>query len=250
MVAAVLAQASVQAATLIGNVNTAPASSVNLTTDGTLDWSIWNTTSATGVASPVAPTNKMASSPGIISTVGSISGGTLRGSAITSTETFSYSNGTSPTTLSPAVTQGSIFESAVGSAGKGLTLTLQGDTNALRAVDIWATGFDGTGTMTATLNGTTPVVLMSQAYGVNSLEAPTLFTLTYQTNSNSDVLNISYNLTNTGTNTGSSHVSIQAVAVSLAAVPEPSQVMLGMFGLVALMMRRRRREVFYARRSS
>jgi hypothetical protein len=231
-------QSGTTAATLFGSVNPTPPSTVNLTTDGTLDWAVWNVTSTTGVAGPVAPTNKMASSPGIISTITSISGGNLRGSTTTSSETFSYTNGTSPTTLSPAVTQGSLFESTLAQANTGLKLTLQGDTNALRTVDIWATGFDGTGTMTATLNGATPVVLTSQAYNTTAPEAATLFTFTYKPDSASDTLNLSYALTGVGG--ASSHISIQAVAVSPSAVPEPSRMMLAVMGVVLMGMRRRR----------
>jgi len=230
------------AATLMGSV-VSPDSSVvaDLTAEGGLDWKVWNVASGTPVASPVAATATLSGSPNFISTIASISptaDKTLRGSTTTSTQLFSYSNGTTAPITAQHID--SIFSNALGTVGAGLQLTVQGDTNAERTVYVWATGFDASGTMTATVtDGTTTAstfTFLPQSY--TTPEAPTLFTIQFKPDTPTQFLNLQYVMT--AESSGSSHVAIQAVAVGLSTTPEPSRVMLGLVGLMMMGMRRKR----------
>jgi hypothetical protein len=221
------------AATLTGSVNTAPGPA-NLTTEGTLDWAIWNYSASTSALS-IAPSNEKSGSLGLISDISAATTGGVRGGN-PGTQTFTYSNGTSPVSQSNA-TLGLVFDTNLDAIGEGVQLTVTGDPLTLEVVNIWATGFDGVGTLTATLNGAAPITLFSQTYS-NSLKPPTLFTLNFQPNLGTDLLTVRYTLSTNGAATNS-HVGIQAVTVSN--VPEPSTAV-ALIGGVGLLLAFRRRQ--------
>jgi len=247
-----LLASSATAATLSGFVAASSSSSLgtgplnaNLTGTGGIDWALWNDVSNSAVSS-FAPTNWKASDPlGLhsvnitpVPVVGQSASNTVRGSSSTTTTTFSYTDGTSPTSASG--TSGLVFNNDLNFSGTGIQLQIKGDPAQLLQLDIWAGGFAATGNLTVTLPNATPVTLTSQAYSSIAPKDATLFTLFYQPDSASDLLTIAYTASNTTTN---GHVAIQAV--SIAAVPEPATATL-ILGTLALGGFSRRRKVIAA----
>jgi hypothetical protein len=218
-------------ALLLGSVDTAPPAPADLTAAGTLDWAIWGTTSTTASATK-APVNDKSGGT-ILGSLSEVTGGNLRG-GIASTQTFSYSDGTSPSSQT-GVTFGLIFPVTLDSVGNGVQLSVAGDPAVQRIIRIWGSGTQGVGTLTASLNGAPDVVLVSQTYG--GTKTPTLFTINYQPDAPGDVLTVRYVLSTDGGG-GNSHVGFQAAAIS--AVPEPATAMLLLGGAGILVMRRRR----------
>jgi MYXO-CTERM domain-containing protein len=128
------------------------------------------------------------------------------------TQTYTYSNGNSPTTLTNSILGGIINSSL--SLNQGVQLNITGNPSQVYTVNIWGTGVNATGTMTATLNGTSPVSLTSQAFTTRVADQ---FTFSFQPDSVSDLLNIKF--VTTATSGISPFVGIQAVAIAPAAAP-------------------------------
>lgn len=241
-----LATGPMEAAVLSGTVNTSPGSTVNLSTDGGLNWALWSVTSDTLTSTTTnsrASTNHKSGGPaeggaGYISGISAVGGTSqVRGSTSLPAITYTYSDGSSPASLSPAAKQGTIFNSKFDdTTGVGLSLTVTGDPSQLYRVNVWATGYSGVGQITATLNNATEVQLLSQTF--DNTKQPVLFTFEFQPDSAADLLHLSYILhTDGGLN--SSHIEIQAVTVTV--IPEPSSLAVaGLFGGLALVRRRRR----------
>lgn len=232
---------SLSAATLSGSVNTAPGSVTNLTTGGTTNWAIWNYSSTTTLAS-VSPSNTRAGAPGsaaipgFISDITAATTGNVRGGT-NGTMTFNYSNGNPAVATSGSSPIGLVFDTDLDTPNQGVKLSVTGAPLASYRVDVWATGYDGTGRMTASLANATTLTLDSQAYAFS--KDPTLFSFIFTPDSASDTLNLSYTLLTNGTATNISHVGIQAVTVTL--IPEPSSAMAMIGGLAMLGFVRRRR---------
>jgi len=245
--------AAIHGAVLTGSVNTDPGhltseTAVDLTASGTRNWVAWDFRSGDGTAPTRAPSNTIgpALAPGTASYVSGLTGvggatGNLQGSGTLGATFFTYSNGVDPTSLSPAVKIGTAFNSTLDTTGTGMSFTVTGDPSQLYRVSVWATGFNGQGTLTASLNGATSLPLVTQTF-VNG-KAPVLFTIDFQPDSATDLLNLSYLLTTdtangSGTTGKNSHVAIQAVTVE--AIPEPSAAMVlaGALGLLGLRRRR------------
>ena len=232
-----------EGAVLAGNVSTATGS-VDLTAIGTISWAVWNY-GAGNTGTSLVPSNRNSGAPtvgnaGFISSIGRVGGVSpnVRGGNA-SLLTFNYNNGASTLTFSG--TSGMVFPSNLDSTNQGTALSITGNTGQVYQVSVWAGGFAGQGRMTASLTGATDVVLDSQVYNdVDSgagAKGATLFTYTFQPNSATDTLNLSYVLLSES-GVGNSHVGISAVAVAL--VPEPSSfALVAAFGALGLMRRRR-----------
>lgn len=220
------------AALLSGAVNTTPPSPANLTNIGALDWAIWAATdTAAGSSRPVV--NQKSGGAGVFSAI-TPSGGTQVRGGITSSQGFTWTDGVSPATGTNDATLGLIFNNTLDTLNNGVQFTVDGSTATERQVQIWGSGTNGTGTLTASLTGASNVVLVSQAY---STKTPTLFTINFRPDNASDKLTIRYVLTNdSGTN---AHVGIQAAAI--ANVPEPAMGAAGLMLAGGLLMRRRGR---------
>lgn len=240
------------AAVLTGSVNTAPGhatagTAIDLTATGTTNWAAWDIQTNASPTNPRSPTNTFASalSPGTagyISELSAVGGNELiQGSSTVGSAFFNYSNGVSPVSLPAPAKFGTAFNTSLDSAGTGLSFVVVGDPQNLYRVSVWATGFNGQGTLIASLNGATSLELVSQTF-VNG-KAPVLFTFDFQPENASDWLNLTYTLTTdtangTGTTGSNSHVAIQAVTV--AVIPEASTAMTLLGGLVMLGFTRRR----------
>ena len=238
LAAPVLAWASnASAVVLTGSVSVPSATpAANLTTEGEIDWALWNITSA-GTATSLAPTNTKAGGPGLFSSITVVSDDspakTLVRGGIASNKTFSYSDGTSPTSQSD-ITSGLVFPSSLDNIGEGVQFTITGNPGVEQVVKIWASGTNGSGRFTASVNGASDLVLDGPTYGGKT---PTLFTLNFRPDNVGDLLTVKYALLNDGSS-GNSHVGFQAVAVS---VPEPATgaaLFLGAGGLLGFRRRR------------
>lgn len=221
------------AATLTGSVSTIPPAVVNLTTEGTADWAIWDyQTSATGTSG--APSNRKAGGALIGNMTAAL--GTPRG--ITGTATppnYNYTNGTSPVSATN-VSIGAVTDTSVNVLGSGYRLSITGTPAVPETVIVYTSLFNATGTFTATLNGATTYT-NSTPTSANSVRQAAVYSLTFQPNTAGDLLQISYtvNSLNTG---GNSNLDLQAVTV---AVPEPGSAALLCAGGLVLLRRRSRR---------
>ena len=223
---------SASAATLSGSVTTSVSSPVNLTNEGPVDWAIWDYTAAAQGTSG-APSNRKLGGTAI----GNMSAvvGTPRGITGTfSPPTYTYTNGTSPASATAAAI-GAITDTSVNVVGSGWRLSVTGDPLTTETVKLYVAGFNGTGTLTATLNGATTYTDSSRVYG--GTRSGALYALTFKPDSASDVLQVSYVLQSVS-GSGNANVDLQAVAV---AVPEPAGLGLLAIGAVGTLRRRQRR---------
>jgi len=226
--------ASASAAFLTVTVDTAPPAA-NLTNEGTSDWVIYD--SAATATTSISPTNTKSGSS-ILNTAALTAvtvGNSVRGTGTKGSQTFTYNNGTSPAAQTAAIIA-EVFDSTLDVAGTGVKFSVGGDPLITRTLKVWATGFNGQGTLTATLPGVSNQFALSQLYTASKV--PTLFTITYQPDSAADQLGISYVMTtDSGGAATNSHVGIQAVTLS---VPEPTAAVTLLGGLGMLLKRRRR----------
>ncbi|WAC19120.1 PEP-CTERM sorting domain-containing protein [Luteolibacter sp. SL250] len=250
-----LLPAAAHGVVLSGSVDTAPGhttsgTAVDLTASGTTNWAIWDFQSGADAATTRAPSNTLGTpvAPGTAGYISGLTGispeggtGNLQGSGTLGATFFTYSNGADPGSLSPPLKIGTAFSSTLDLEGTGMGFTVTGDPSQLYRVSIWAVGFNGQGTLTASLNGATSLPLVTQTF-INA-KAPVLFTIEFQPDSATDLLHLSYILTTdtpngSGTTGKNSHVAIQAVTVE--AIPEPSAALalLGAFGLAGIRRRR------------
>lgn len=215
---------SAQAAVLTGLSNTNPATGVNLTTTGSLDWAVWTIAGTSGAGPSLAPNNTKSGGPVIFSGITPVNGGVnVRGYG-SATQTFTYTDGTSPASLTGG-TLGLAANSVLDEVGTGVALSITGNPSQTYEINIWTAGYNAIGELTATLDGATPVVLSSRSWGTT--KTPSLFTITFRPDEVTDLLNLSFVLaTDSGAN---AHVGIQAISVT--AVPEPSAGVLVLGGL-------------------
>lgn len=236
---------SAMASTLFGSIggtSTGGALNANLTTTGTLDWALWNDTDGTSIGS-AAPVNWKSGDPlGLknvnitpIAVNGQPSSAFVRGSSLTTTTTFSYTDGASPASASGA-TPGMVFNADLAFAGAGVQLQIKGDPTHLLQLDIWAGGFSSTGSLTLTLPGTAPLTLTSQPYSGTTPKDATLYTVFYQPDSASDLLTLAYTVTAPSTN---GHVGFQAISISTVPEPATGTLLLGTLAFCGFSRRRR-----------
>jgi len=226
---------SASGATLSGSLTTSVASPVDLTAMGTVDWATWDYRAGSAGTNGVASNRKLG---GTAIGVATALKGTPRG--ITGTipapaPAYSYTDGTSPTTLSNTLI-GALTDTSVNVVGSGVRLTVAGDPTRPRTVNVYLSGFNGVGAFTATLNGATQYFNDGVSY-VNSIRTPALYTLTFQPDSAADLLTIQYEVESLSGG-GNANMDLQAVAVS---VPEPGVISAVGLGAVGLMRRSRRR---------
>jgi hypothetical protein len=220
-------------------VDTLVTTPVNLTTQGSSDWAYWAPAAATALTPPVAPTDdKLGAS--IISGLNIVGGTSLRGSATAATtERYTWTDGTNPTTGTNASLAGLIFNSDLGTSasGKGLSLTITGDPAVSRTVNLYLGGFAATGNLLVTLNGATSITDTTQVFANSSPKQMVVYTLHFQPNSVSDLLSVQWTASGI-TDITNGHVGAQAVAVS---VPEPGTIGFAFVGFAGLLARRRPR---------
>jgi hypothetical protein len=211
---------------------------VDLTAQGNLDWAYWNII-GTG-ANPLPPTNEKATGV-LIGSLSATGGGGVRGpgaSTTITTQNYSFSDGTSPTTATNVTLGGLAFNTNLGASavGKGVSLSIVGTPAADEFVTLYFGGFGAVGTLTATLAGATTVTQPSQAFATGDKQLE-VYTLRFRPDSLTDTLTVNYSTASTSDANG--HVGVQAVTVSN--VPEPAAVGLGGAAVAGLLVRRSRR---------
>jgi MprA protease rhombosortase-interaction domain-containing protein len=232
--AAALAGGSARAALLTGAVDAAPASPFDLTTNGPVDWAIWDDRASTDGTNG-APSNRKSGGSAISAVTAAL--GTPRG--ITGTIGgfgFTYTNGTSPASQTNA-NIGAITDTSINVANSGIKFNVTGQAGVTEVVKVVVAGFNSVGKFTATLNGAPTYTDSSVSY-VNSTRSETIYTLTFQPDSAADLLQVSYTIgtLNAG---GNSNVDLQAVTVI---APEPGTAgVLAVAGVAGFARRRRRR---------
>ena len=220
------------------NSTMADADAFNLTTLGTYDWALWDQTGSNYAT--LAPSNRKAGGS-LIGSLTPVNGGTLRGSASTtagSTAKYTYSDGTSPTSITDPINPGLIFNSQLGSAGvtakAGFAVSVGGLTGVDQYVRLFFGGFSNTAQLDVTLPGAAPLQITSQPFA-QSPKQMEIYTLKYRPDNASDTLGISYIMPNSSN--GSSHVGVNAIAVSNT--PEPGAISLLVAGGLLALRRRR-----------
>lgn len=236
-----LAASTASAATILGSSvivsEGGTGDDFNLTSLGTSDWVVWNSTSGgTGAATP---TNSM--SGGIlISDLTAIGGGAVRGtgSGNNSAADFSFTNGT-PTASATIINAVGAFNTGLDVLDSGISMTLTLPTAASYTILIWGAAFEATqGTLTASLTGATNYVNTSLSGGSGAPKSTMLYTLTATPDTAGDTLTVQLQLTGQ-TATANSHVLISGAAISV--VPEPGTALLLVPGVLLLALWRARR---------
>jgi hypothetical protein len=220
-----------------------PATSVTFSPADTIDWAIWNTTLGTAVPG-VTATNTQSGGDGLISAITPFSTTVVPTNFVRgvggATQTFTYTDGTSPVSQTNA-TLGFVANSTLATAGRGVQVSISGNTSQQYRVDVWTVGFAGQGEMRASLNNASSVTLTSELFGTSGTnKASNLFTFLFTPDSASDLLTLSFHLmaNNIGAN---GHVGIQAITVSTVPEPAAYALLLGFGGLGFAVVRRRRR---------
>lgn len=218
------------AALLNGSFSSSAPANENLTTDGTIDWGIWDYQSS-GAGTSGAPSDRKLGSLFIGNASALL--GTPRGITGTSAPpTYTFTDGTSPVS-GTGISIGALTDTSINTLGSGFKLNITGNPLLTETVRVYLDSFAAVGTMTATLNGATTYTDSSGSAPASS-RLPFVYTFTFQPNSVSDQLQLSYSISTL--NGGSANVDLQAVTVA----PEPASMGLaGVAGLLLLARRRR-----------
>lgn len=222
----------------VGVSNSTGGVGVNLNDAGTLDWAIYD--SGASSTTSIAPTNYKSGSTVLQAVTLSSATATqnVRGTGTNGAALYTYEGGAKSPFSQTAARIAEVFDADLDTVGEGVKFTLPpGDPTQLRSVKVYATGFAGIGTLTASLNGVTDQSASTQLFGQG--KDLSVFTITYQPDSAGDSLSVKYVLSgrNTPAPNGSTHVGIQAIAIS---VPEAGTAMGLIAGLSLLLSRRRR----------
>lgn len=233
------------AATLSGSLDSGSpfnsATSFDLSDLGTADWAYWDTSSGAGVSG--AATNSMLSADliGDLSAIGG--GGLLKGtaSATKPAATFTYDNGTSPSSGTATQVTG-LFNSTINTSGTGVGLSIDLPTTDEYTIYLWVSAFDvAAGTLTVSLPDTTDYTFatISDSAGPDGVKDTYFFTITASATTAGDDLSIS--LVNTTDGPGNfGHIVFNSAAV---AIPEPTTtaIFVSVMGLLFVVARKNRR---------
>ncbi|WP_269524599.1 hypothetical protein [Coraliomargarita parva] len=236
-------------ASLLNITSTGTAiSEVDLTATGTTNWALWDIFSSSTV-SDLAPTASKntgsATGIGIMSHITPFGGTTVRGTTSINnyTDTFTWTQSDEASNIA-APSDGlaiGAFNGTLNTTGLGVTFNIT-DLAALSGglyyeISVFTTSFRGTGEFNADINGTSTVTQAGIAH--DTIKDTDYFSIAYNPDSTSDVLNISFELASLISG-GSAHTAIQAVSISI--VPEPSTFALiaGCLAMVWIGLQRRR----------
>jgi hypothetical protein len=229
------------AASLSGSLNTSPTGPVDLTNQGTLDWAVWNySTNPINGTKTAAPSNRKSGVTPVIGSATTLVGNARGTTSTVPTLTYTYTDGTAFSTLSPAATQGVLFDTSLNDPNAGFTFTITGGQAGVAEVaKLYLTGFSATPKLTVSLPGAADYVDQSVAYP-NNARPVSVYTINFTPDNTGDLLTVRYQTSSGSTTNG--NVDLQAVAVSPAPVPEPTAAcLLVLAGAGGLARRRRHR---------
>jgi hypothetical protein len=228
---------TVEAATLTAvSSDATELSSVDMTTEGTLNWAIWNSRSNPD-SSPGADYFMNSGTTGTISEISRTTGSGVRGTdSVTSypQNIFTWSNGNSNTV--PERVTGMFTTTDQTTIGVQFSITnLPSLTNGeVYLINLYGSAFRGTAEVSA-VSGT----LLAKVTGLAKTESKKVerYQFHYNPDSTEDVLTLQSLLKiDDGSN---AHALINGVSISI--VPEPSPMILGGMGMLSLMAVRRRK---------
>lgn len=245
--ASLLFTALSQAATLSLSNAVASGSNaqININSFGALDWTIWKKAASTTGAG-AAPSNS-SSTGTAISDLYAVGGGTAGFRASTTSTPnwdFAYTGGT-PTASGTVSDVNGVFHPDIGSAGKGVGLTVTLPTTSTYIITLFVAGFNTTTQLTASLAGTTALTNSTFTPVSNDPKSMAYFQITATADAANnpvtlEIINTALSNPSTPGNPidGNGHVMIAAVAVQL--IPEPTTAVMGLISAAALTLRRRR----------
>ena len=235
-----LSSAAAHSATLAGSFGTRTSntpSEANLTTLGTLDWRIWD-----GTAANPNPVENEKASGTAISNLSTTTGTGVGNSAFTLKQSYSYTNGDSPT-ADPS-TGGGLNVGIQGThanllaAGSNFSFTVKPTNLEEHTLTIFAGSRYTGSTMTLALNGATTEVDTLARPG-NTFIYDLVYTATFTPDDINDLLTVTLSAGPDSQDAGDGRNAIFFSAAAVSAVPEPSTALLGALGLLGLLRRRR-----------
>jgi hypothetical protein len=226
----------IHAGMIIGELSTSYQTNANLTTLGTQDWAVWGFAN-NGTSTSLTPDVTMNGGAGIGSLTNITNGNPLRGvgqfGRLGGQSSFTWSNGT-PTASTSNTSPGIQHDGAgtgISTIGEGFSLTVAASTTPQTLTLYTATNYTDS-KLVASLSDGSATPYTSNVVDLGVLDGSAIYTITFAANSPGQTLTIS-DITQTQDdsidNTG--NVIIQAAALSVASVPEPSS-----FSLVALVI--------------
>lgn len=251
LLAAAFCFTSAHAAILTNVTSSATATSdVDLSSLGTTNWAAWD--SASGSTSSIGATHFKASGTGTISAITGSDGTNVRGTGNTGSypsDVFSWTQSDESSNLAaPAdgIISG-VFNSSLDDDTVGITFSITNlaslGGSGYYEINLFATAFRAQGALSADINGDGGSLISQNGTTQDAVKNTDRYTIAYNPDSSSDVLNIYYDVLVdlSGSGDTSSHAAFQAVTIS--AVPEPSAFALisGGLAMAWITLARRRR---------
>lgn len=143
---------------LVGNPTASGSNaSYNLTSYGALDWAVWKKANGSNSAANAIPTDSKSGGTALsdLFTVGTTSGAGFRASTNSAPNwDFTYTDGI---TAGPTENANGVFHDTLGTAGKGVGLTVTLPTTNTYRITFFVAGYNTTTLLTASLTGATTV---------------------------------------------------------------------------------------------
>jgi len=223
---AILTAAPLNAAILTGSV-APPPGSVNLTTEGNLDWIHWGLSAATDV-------NRKVTGLSQISNFTTIGAGTSVVRLTDSASKYSWIDGT-PTAI-VTNTPGGVYINNFDGPGRGFMFTVPADLLS-RVLKVYVGEFTASGTLQAILSDNSAPAYSQVLTGAASQTVQGVYTINYAAASVGQTLTVKW--TETADLGNNDNITMQAAALALPIVPEPTTLAL-LPGLIVLSLLRRR----------
>ena len=222
-----LMSAPLHASILTGDVKPAPAS-VNLTTQGNTDWIHWGRTTATEV-------DRKSSGGSSISNFTKIGAGTNVVRLTDSPSKISWSDG--GTNASATDNPGGVYINNFDGPGRGFQFTVPADLLS-RVLKVYVGEFTASGTLQATLSDNSAPAYSQVLTGAANQTVQGVYTIDYAAASPGQTLTVKW--TETADLGTSDNITLQAAALQLTVVPEPT-TLASLAGFTVLGLLRRRR---------
>lgn len=225
---AILTAAPLHGAILSGSVSPAPAS-VNLTTDGAVDWIHWGLNAATDVDRKITGLSQ-------ISNFTTIGAGTNITRLTDSPSKYSWIDGTPDTIVTN--TPSGVYINNFDGPGRGFQFTVPADLIE-HTIFVHVGEFSASGTLTATLSDNSAPAYSQTLTGAANQTVQGEYTIDYQAASPGQTLTVKWvETSDLGT---ADNITLQAVALCTpATVPEPASVVLLVTGASVLALKRKR----------